>query len=131
MKSIYDALTGIEAHMIKNLLAFNEIKSEVFGEHLQGGVGDLQAIGIVRVMISEHDYERAREIIRAWEDSQPPPEVDAEYNTRTGNGFGSLLFGFIIGAVAILSLTQTNIELDGIDYNGDGELEEKWKNGNM
>jgi len=38
MKSVFEASNGIEAHMIKNLLGFNNIRGEVFGEHLQGGV---------------------------------------------------------------------------------------------
>ena len=125
MKSVFETSVGIEAHMIKNLLALNEVQSEIFGEHLQGGVGDLQAVGIVRVMVVDEDYPDAHKIVTDWEASQPPISYEVENNKTTS--YGSVLLSFIAGAVMMLLLTRTPITSDGIDYNNDGVLDEQWQ----
>ncbi len=127
MKSVFDASNGIEAHMINNLLRLNDIQGEVFGEHLQGGVGDLQAFGIVRVMVSDEDYIEARRVIKEWELLQPAPEKEDEKTVKKYGGFSSGMVGFILGAVLVFLLYQSSIEYNGIDYNRDGKLDEKWK----
>ena len=127
MKSVFEASTGIEAHMIKNLLDLNEVESEVFGEHLQGGIGDLQAVGIVRVMVADDDYEHAREIVQEWESSQPAPEPDSSYHTARRSGFGSALIGFILGCAVVVLLTQSAVDESGVDFNGDGIQDQKWE----
>ncbi|MEM7359467.1 MAG: DUF2007 domain-containing protein [Pseudomonadota bacterium] len=130
MKSVFEASTGIEAHMIKNLLALNELTSEVYGEHLQGGVGDLQAVGIVRVMVAEDDYHQAREIIAEWEADHPEPSVVDEPGTdqKAGTrGFGSDLLAFIVGAAAMFFILKMPFTSEGIDYNGDGVLDEEYQ----
>ena len=57
--------------MILDLLAQQRIAGRIEGEYLQGGVGGLQAMGLVRVLVHEADYEEARRIIREWESQQP------------------------------------------------------------
>jgi hypothetical protein len=113
--------------MIKNLLELNEVQSEVFGEHLQGGVGDLQAIGIVRVMVADDDYERARNVVTDWELSQPVQESELNSEVIKRSGFGSALVGFILGAIVVVVLTQTAVDTRGVDYDGDGRFEQKWE----
>ena len=123
MKSVFEASLGIEAHMIKNLLAMNDVESEIFGEHLQGGIGDLQPGGIIRVMVADEDYPTAHKIVADWEASQPP--INYEDEGRKTSSYGSALLGFIVGAIIVLVLTQTPITYDGVDYNGDGVLDEQ------
>ena len=53
MKLLYEAANTVEAHMILNLLEQSSLSARIDGEYLQGGVGELQAIGIVRVMVDE------------------------------------------------------------------------------
>lgn len=110
--------------MVKNMLAAGGVEGEIFGEHLQGGVGDLQADGIIRVMVADHDYPNAHEIISEWEASQPATSHEGE--TKKVVGYGSILLGFILGLLATTMLIKTPITHDGIDYNGDGVLDEQW-----
>ncbi|MBA4026986.1 MAG: DUF2007 domain-containing protein [Cyanobacteria bacterium DS3.002] len=64
---IYNAANSIEAHLIKNLLEQQEIPAYVFGDFLQGGVGEIPAIGLVTVNVADSDYVKAKEIIDAWD----------------------------------------------------------------
>ena len=125
MKSVFEASTGLEAYMMKNLLATYDVESEVFGEHLQGGVGDLQAIGIVRVMVELIDYDRAKEIVREWESSEVKPIKKDKPATKSSR-FLCLFFGCVIGASIVFMALNSPVTSDGIDYDGDGTLEEKW-----
>lgn len=43
------------------------IDARIEGEYLQGGVGDLAAIGNVRVLVNDRDFDQAREVIADWE----------------------------------------------------------------
>ena len=69
MMIVYHASNSIEAYLIKNLLAQQEIAAYVFGDYLQGGVGEIPAIGLVTVNVSDSDYTRAKEIVDEWDAS--------------------------------------------------------------
>ena len=60
---VYHASNSIEAYLIKNLLEQQEIAAYVFGDYLQGGVGEIPAIGLVTVNVSDSDYTKAKEIV--------------------------------------------------------------------
>jgi len=124
MKSIYEASTALDAHMVLNLLEQNGIKGRVDGEYLPGAVGEIQAINLVRVMVDESDYEKARKIIRDWE----AIEVDKEANNtkRPATGVSAFLFGMVIGGGLILWVYNSPVSEDGMDMNGDGKLDERW-----
>ena len=66
---VYHASNSIEAYLIKNLLEQQEIPAYVFGDYLQGGVGEIPAIGLVTVNVSDSDYTRAKEIVDEWDAS--------------------------------------------------------------
>ena len=66
MMVVYHASNSIEAYLIKNLLEQQEIAAYVFGDYLQGGVGEIPAIGLVTVNVSDSDYTRAKEIVDEW-----------------------------------------------------------------
>jgi predicted Fe-Mo cluster-binding NifX family protein len=74
---VYEAAHGVEAHMIADLLRREGISGMVQGEYLQGAMGGLPAAGLVRVVVDEDDYERARRVIEHWSSAQveeaPPP----------------------------------------------------------
>lgn len=76
MRLLYDASNGIEAHLILNLLEQSGLSARIDGEYLQGGVGDIQAMGIVRVMVEETDYTEAMIIIDAWDVKSPELDTD-------------------------------------------------------
>ena len=67
MKSVYDASNNIEAHLVMHQLQQAGIEVSIQGEYLQGGVGDLAAMGCIRVLVNAKDVDAAREIIADWE----------------------------------------------------------------
>ena len=69
MMVAYHASNSIEAYLIKNLLEQQEIPAYVFGDYLQGGVGEIPAIGLVTVNVGDSDYSRAKEIVDEWDAS--------------------------------------------------------------
>lgn len=69
MITVYNAVNSIEGYLIKNLLEQQEIPAYVLGEHLQSGVGEIPAIGLIRVSVSDSDYQRAKEIVDDWDAS--------------------------------------------------------------
>ena len=124
MKSVYEASTSLDAHMILNLLVQEGIEGRVDGEYLPGGVGELQAINLVRVMVDESNYERAARVIKDWESI----EVDKEERSRnkSSNGVSVFLIGVVVGGGLIYWAYNSPVTEDGIDMNGDGVLDEKW-----
>ncbi len=81
MIPVFDALNSIEAHAIKIHLIGNGIAAKVGGDYLQGAMGELPALGIVKVFVAEADEIRARKLIQelrdsdADDDSWIPPEL--------------------------------------------------------
>jgi hypothetical protein len=124
MKSIYEASTALDAHMILNLLEQEGVNGRVDGEYLPGGVGEIQAINLVRVMVEESDYEKASQIIRAWEAIEV--EQQEEKTKKPATGASAFLFGLMLGGGLILWAYNTPVTEDGIDMNGDGVLDEIW-----
>jgi hypothetical protein len=125
MKCIYEASSGLEAHMMFNLLQQEGIEARIDGEYLQGGAGELQAINMVRVLVDDSDYSKAQEIIRIWEATQVDKTTTAIPKSKSsGIGIG-LLFGLLMGVGSTYWAYNSPIDLDGIDFNDDGKLDEK------
>lgn len=124
MKCIFEASSGLEAQMIADLLHREEITTRTDGEYLQGGVGDLQAMNIVRVLVNDEDGSKAQKIIDAWHATQID-KIPTPINKSSGIGLG-LFFGLFIGAGSVFWAYNSPITYDGIDYNNDGVLDEKW-----
>ena len=80
MITVYNAVNSIEGYLVKNLLEQHEISAFVLGEHLQSGVGEIPAIGLIRVSVSDSDYERAKEIVDEWDASAVIDDFANEYN---------------------------------------------------
>ena len=110
--------------MVLNLLEQEGILGRVDGQYLSGGVGELQAINLVRVMVDEADYEIAAQVIKAWE----AIEVDEEerLKNKSSNGVSVFLMGAVIGGGLIYWASNSPVTEDGIDINGDGVFDEKW-----
>jgi hypothetical protein len=104
MKNVYEASTGLDAHMILNLLEMHGIAGRIDGEYLQGGVGELQAIGLVRVMVADEDYSKAKQVIGEWEAAQPPAEQGPE--PRPAGNLQFFIAGMIIGAALMYWLLK-------------------------
>jgi len=67
MKKIFDASNTIEANLLKNILEQEGITVYISGEYLQGGMGELPAMGLVSILVEDDEKVRAEKIIRAWE----------------------------------------------------------------
>jgi len=124
MEKVYEASTALEAHMLKNMLEIEGIDSRIDGEYLQGGVGELQAIGIVRLMVDESDFKEAKGIIDQWESNQSTASIDKpKKSSSAAKGF---TFGVVLTAGIAYWIFNSPVTTDGIDYNGDNILDEKW-----
>ena len=71
MKSVYEAAHVTDAYMVRSLLEQARIDAWIRGEHLQGGLGELPVGGQITVCVAEADVERARRIVRDWDQSTP------------------------------------------------------------
>lgn len=98
MICVFEASDNIEAHMILNLLEQEGIEGRINGEFLQGGMGELQAMGLARVMVHSEDENTARTIIATWDASQPKP-VLAEVMPRDQRVFAAAMVGLVIGVM--------------------------------
>ena len=67
MKSVFDASSNIEAHLVMHQLQQAGIEATIQGEFLQGGIGELPAAGNIRVMVGEDDVDEARQVIADWD----------------------------------------------------------------
>ncbi len=124
LRCIYEASNSVEAHMILHLLEQSGISGQIDGEYLQGGLGELPAMGLVRVLVNESNTAKAKEIIEIWDTQQAshtPPQKKATKKT-----WPTTLLAFTSGIVAATIYFYTPIDYDGIDYNDDGVLDEEW-----
>lgn len=62
MKIIYRAENIIDANLVKNALASEDILAFVSGEYLTGAAGELPVGNLVTVMVADEDVERARRV---------------------------------------------------------------------
>lgn len=124
MKSVYEASTVLEAYMILNLLEQEGIHGRVDGEYLPGGVGELQALNLVRVMVDEPDCEKARQVIGDWEAIQVDrEEKDSRRKAGPASGF---VVGLMLGGGLVFWAYNTPVTEKGIDVNDDGVPDERW-----
>ena len=105
MKCVFEASSGLEAHMILNLLELHRIAGRIDGEYLQGGVGELSALGFVRVLVDEKDYTEAGRIISEWEASQPP-DAAPEAEAGTSAVIRTFIAGVFVGALIMYWLVK-------------------------
>ena len=66
MRIVYHAGNCLEAHMVKDVLALAGIEAYVTGDYLQGGVGTLPALDLVKVLVADADYAAARRMVDEW-----------------------------------------------------------------
>ena len=123
MKCVFEASNNLDAHMISDLINQQGIKSQIQGEHLQGGIGDLQAIGFVRVVVDEADYINAKEIVKRWDENQTD-ETPIVTHKNTSNIATGIFLGLAIGIAATYWVYNSPVTTNGIDHNKDGVPDE-------
>lgn len=126
MKEIYSASNATEAHMVVNLLELHGIAARIEGEYLSGGIGELPAIGLVRVMANVNDVEQAKSVIEYWERTEFKSSPETKVKSSSHHVFGAAIISFILGITSMAIYHSTPITTDGIDYDGDGQIDEKW-----
>lgn len=125
MKTVFEAANAVEAHMVRDLLRQEGIAAHIHGEHLQGAMGELPAAGLVRLVVDEADYPRGRAVIDAWETAQPKDIAPRPAPTRP-RLLVTFIVGLALGSAVTWSFFRTAVTADGIDYNRDGVLEDRW-----
>lgn len=64
MRTVYQALNSIDAHLVKHALEDADIPAFVLGEHLVGGMGELPATGFVEVRVPDDWVEEAQALLK-------------------------------------------------------------------
>jgi len=130
MKLVFEAQNSLEAHMILNLLEGAGLHGSINGELLQGAMGELPASGVVSVVVEDKDYWAAREVVVNWERQQVldglTDESVAVGAGKLKNRFSAWLIGVLCGMTVMMAYFQSPVTNGGIDYNGDGRLDERW-----
>jgi hypothetical protein len=127
MQIIYEASNSIEAHMLKSMLEQEGIPSFIEGEYLQGGVGDLPANNLVRLLVVESDFAKAKSFIDAWNQSQEINLAETDLKPRRrGHTFGLLFLGLVLGVIITSVFFRAPYSSAGNDHNYDGRLDDKW-----
>lgn len=98
MKTVYEAANAVEAHMLQDLLRSAHIHARVDGAYLQGAMGELPAAGLVRLVVEDEDWSRARAELERWEAEQPPESAAPPAPAR-GQWLLTLL-AFALGVLA-------------------------------
>lgn len=144
MTPVYEAKNSAEAHLIFNLLEQAGITGRIDGGFLQGGIGEIQTAGLVRVMVNEADYEQGRELIKHWENTdldeisfEQIPEINqretnsnvtSTLSASNDNLLNLLVVAFIgvmIGIVGTYVYFRSPVTENGIDFDGDG-IPDEW-----
>jgi len=99
---VYEANDAIEAHMMQDLLERNHIGSRIDGELLQGGIGEIQTMGLVTVLVEEDDFDNAKSIIDEWEYSISSQQLGD--NESQPFPFLVFLMGFVVGVIVTVAL---------------------------
>ncbi|MCX2862073.1 DUF2007 domain-containing protein [Paucibacter sp. PLA-PC-4] len=66
--------SAIEGHLLLGLLRQQGLQAWLLGEHLLGGVGELPACGLLRLMVDEADRAHAEAVLQDWDAGTPLPD---------------------------------------------------------
>jgi hypothetical protein len=69
----------IEANLLLGLLHQQGLQAWLLGEQLLGGVGELPALGLLRLVVDEVDLPVAEALLRDWETATPLPEPEPDW----------------------------------------------------
>lgn len=125
MKTVFEPSNSLEGYMLQDLLKQRGIDSRLDGAHLQGGVGELPASGLVRLVVSEEDFRAARAVIDDWESTNVTDPIPPT-RRRVSTGFAGALVGLLVGIAASYAYFRVPAPSEGIDHDGNGSLDERW-----
>jgi hypothetical protein len=101
MKLIYRAADISEAHIVAGLLKSHEIEAHVGGHYLQGGVGDLAAMGFATVHVADEDVDLAMSVIADYEKNNTQPD---KVEQKKSSFFASPIFILAMTVLMMLIL---------------------------
>lgn len=76
MPTVYATQNAIDARLVYDLLEAAGLAPRLTGESLQGGVGEVPPLGLIRVEVPDHRVDAARALVAEWEARVPTPEDD-------------------------------------------------------
>ncbi len=128
MKTLYEASNSIEAHLLIDLLKQDGIEGHIFGEHLQGAIGELPMAGLIKLMVQDDDYHQAKQLVDQWcaTKVQEPTPAFAPKQKSSSWSWSALFIGIAVGIASTYAAFHSPVTVDGIDHNKDGTLDEKW-----
>jgi hypothetical protein len=125
MKTLYQAASAIEAHMIVQLLKQEGMDAHIEGEHLQGALGELPAAGLIRVVVNEADYPQARTVVDRWDADQPVQVAQARAEPKPFQWFYGLVIGAVLGVASSYAYFRMPMFENSTDFDRDGDVIEK------
>lgn len=126
MRTVFEPSNALEGHMLQDLLKQRGISSRVDGAQLQGGVGELPVTGFIRLIVDDEDYDSARAIIDEWESTVVPDPIPVPRQKPSRGIFGAIV-GLVLGVAGTYAFCRAPTNTEGIDYNEDGTLDERWE----
>lgn len=126
MRTVCEPANALEGHMLQDLLQQRGIHARLEGAGLQGAIGELPAIGLVRLLVEDEDFAAARAVIDEWEKTTVPDPIQVAPRGPPGALVGAMV-GLVLGVGATYLYFRVPTQLEGIDYNGDGILDERWR----
>lgn len=66
---LYSAEDSIEAHLLRHMLERQDIPCVITGEHLESGMGELPAFGVIDVWVLEEHFADADEVLEDFFDT--------------------------------------------------------------
>lgn len=80
MRTVYNAESVVDAHLVKDALEREGIPAFIAGEHLIGGVGELPARDFIRVSVPEVCIDAAMPVVQRVQamlaEARPDPGED-------------------------------------------------------
>ena len=111
--------------MLQDLLQQRGIIARLEGAGLQGAAGELPVTGLVRLLVNDDDLAAARAVIDEWEKTAVPDPIQPPSRRPAGALVGALI-GLVLGIGAAYIYFRVPANVDGIDYNEDRVLDERW-----
>jgi hypothetical protein len=125
METVFQASLALDAHIVRDLLERAGIPSHIEGEYLQGAAGELPLGNLVRVLVAPEHAADAREVIAEWEKAHPADPKPRAERKRSWAPY-TFVLGGLLGFFAAWIQYNTPMSEQGIDYDNDGVLDERY-----
>lgn len=102
MITIYNANSSFDAKLIQDQLNFAGVPNQILGDLLQGGIGELQPQGLIKVVVAEEDSEKAKEVVKSWEEKNiTEAKLDHKPQKKDKNSIFKFVMLIVIPAIFV------------------------------